>query len=79
MNAEELRIYLGLKSVQTIYRWVKSGVLNPIPFGTRNIRFKTDDAENILLNGTKQSRLIEGKPGTVRSSARSRRRKRAWE
>jgi prophage regulatory protein len=43
LRAEDVRNRLGLKSVQTVYRWVQSGRLPPVVLSARVIRFRESD------------------------------------
>jgi excisionase family DNA binding protein len=43
LRAEDVRERLDLRSVQTVYRWVKSGELPAVVIGKRVIRFREAD------------------------------------
>jgi len=77
LTAEEVQILLGFKSIQTIYRWARDGRIRAIRFGTRSVRFCSEEIEKVLLSGTQFINLETGKPIPVRSVMH--RRIRAWE
>ena len=76
LTAEEARKELGLKSVQTIYRWAKRGWIRKITLGTRTVRFDSEEINDITKNGLNISDSISLRTSSPRTR---RRRKRLWE
>ena len=50
MTAEEVRSYLNLKSVRTVYRHVNDGTLPHYRIGTQ-IRFKQEEIDEAMKGG----------------------------
>ena len=48
LTAEEVQAMLGLKTVETVYRWASAGVLPRVVLGTRAIRFRPQDVEAFI-------------------------------
>ena len=77
MTAEETRKMLGLKSVQTIYRWANKGWIRKIILGTRTVRFDSKEINNITTNGLIISNT--GKPRKTNARGLRSKGKRLWE
>ncbi len=77
ITAEEAQKILGFKTDQTIYRWAKRGWIKKIPFGSRAVRFDSEEINDISKNGlnisNRGTRLVGSPPRSPR------RRKRAWD
>ena len=51
ITAKEAAHILGFKTDQTVYRWAQRGLIKKHLYGSRCIRFKQDEIEEIAKNG----------------------------
>jgi len=76
LSVEDVREMLKLKSVQTVYRWIKKGKITPTYLG-RNVRFKYSDVINFIDKGCAGGNFNVGE--SPRPSLTSKKRKPIWE
>lgn len=51
INAKEACSILGLGSRMTLYNWMKRGIVHPIRFTARKVRYDRYEIESIATNG----------------------------
>lgn len=77
---KEAAASLRMQSTQTLYRWVKRGVIPSVPWGSRGRRISSDVIEEINKNGFSTHSEFNlqsiGKPRTISRSRLER--GRAW-